>query len=142
MIVGDRHTGEIIHVWYFLNRTVAKVTLAVKSPIWRTYSAKTICPQDIGDWHLDVLVLQVTWHVECTIQGHSIERANSVEVVGIRLLRLALVRSKSKGLHVGAENGQHEVTARTSPLGKKQAFTECSQVRPGVSGRGEWVVLG
>lgn len=55
MIVGALRTVEITHVWYFGNRPVARIPLPVKSPIWRTYSAKTICAQDIGDWHVDVL---------------------------------------------------------------------------------------
>ena len=53
-IVGAQKPSEITHVWYFGNSQVARVNLPVKSFSWRTYSSKTIRPQDIGDWHVDV----------------------------------------------------------------------------------------
>jgi general secretion pathway protein A len=55
MIVGAVRTVEITHVWHFGNIPVARIPLPVKSPIWRTYSARTIRAQDIGDWHVNVL---------------------------------------------------------------------------------------
>ncbi|TET89518.1 MAG: DUF2914 domain-containing protein, partial [Desulfobacteraceae bacterium] len=54
-IVGAQSPIEITHVWYFGNSKMAKVNLPVKSSSWRTYSSKTIHPQDIGDWHVEVL---------------------------------------------------------------------------------------
>ena len=68
-IVGAQGTVEITHVWYFGNSTVAKVQLPVKSSTWRTYSAKTIRPQDIGDWHVNVLGPQgkVLWSAQFKI---------------------------------------------------------------------------
>jgi len=47
--------AEITHVWYFGEKERARVTLQVKSLNWRTYSSKSILPDDIGDWHVDIL---------------------------------------------------------------------------------------
>ena len=68
-IVGARVSSEITHVWYFGNTQVARVNLPVKSFDWRTYSSKTMRPQDIGDWHVDVLGPRgtVLWSVEFKI---------------------------------------------------------------------------
>ncbi len=54
-IVGARSPIEITHVWYFGNTERARVSLAVRSFTWRTYSSKVIQSQDIGNWHVDVL---------------------------------------------------------------------------------------
>jgi type II secretory pathway predicted ATPase ExeA len=54
-IVGARSPIEITHVWYFGNTERARVSLAVRSSTWRTYSSKVIQSQDIGNWHVDVL---------------------------------------------------------------------------------------
>ena len=68
-IAGAQGPSEITHVWYFGNTQMARVTLPVKSFDWRTYSSKTIRPQDIGDWHVDVLGPRgiVLWSVDFKI---------------------------------------------------------------------------
>ena len=68
-IVGAQSPIEITHVWYFGNSKMAKVNLPVKSPSWRTYSSKTIHPQDIGGWHVEVLGPEgsVLWSVQFKI---------------------------------------------------------------------------
>jgi len=68
-VVGAQSPNEITHVWYFGNSQVARVNLHVKSFSWRTYSSKTIRPQDIGDWHVDVLGPRgtVLWSVQFKI---------------------------------------------------------------------------
>jgi hypothetical protein len=54
-IIGAQTYSEIIHVWYYGETEKARVTLEVNSPRWRTYSSKIIQPQEIGEWHVDVL---------------------------------------------------------------------------------------
>jgi hypothetical protein len=71
MVFGAQGPSEITHVWYFGNSQVAKVNLPVRSFGWRTYSSKTIRPQDIGDWHVDVLGPRgnVLWSAQFKITG-------------------------------------------------------------------------
>ena len=68
-IVGAQGPSEITHAWYFGNSQVARINLPVKSGNWRTYSSKAIRPQDIGDWHVDVLGPKgaVLWSVQFKI---------------------------------------------------------------------------
>ena len=54
-ITGAQTPITITHVWYFRNTERARVNLPIKSYTWRTYSSKTIRPDDIGDWRVDVL---------------------------------------------------------------------------------------
>ena len=54
-IVGVKGPTEIIHVWYYGGTERARVTLAVNSPTWRTYSSKIIQAHETGEWHVDVL---------------------------------------------------------------------------------------
>jgi len=54
-IVGALNPISVTHVWYFGARERLRVSLAVKSANWRTYSSKTIHPQEIGDWSVEVL---------------------------------------------------------------------------------------
>jgi hypothetical protein len=46
---------EITHVWYFGHIEKARITLMINSYHWRTYSSKKILPNEVGDWHVDVL---------------------------------------------------------------------------------------
>ena len=68
-IVAAQSPIEITHVWYFGNSKMAKVNLPVECSSWRTYSSKTIHPQDIGDWHVEVLGPEgsVLWSVQFKI---------------------------------------------------------------------------
>ena len=51
----SRIPSKITHVWYLRDTERARVHLSIKSYSWRTYSSKTIRPDDIGDWRVDVL---------------------------------------------------------------------------------------
>ena len=54
-IVGAANPTWITHVWRFGGRERLRINLDVKSPNWRTYSAKTIVPTEIGDWNVEIL---------------------------------------------------------------------------------------
>lgn len=54
-IVGALNPTSVTHVWYFGDRERLRVSLAVRSANWRTYSSKTIRPKEIGDWSVEVL---------------------------------------------------------------------------------------
>lgn len=54
-IVGALNPISVTHAWYFGARERSRVSLVVKSVNWRTYSSKTIHPQEIGDWSVEVL---------------------------------------------------------------------------------------
>jgi hypothetical protein len=54
-ISGAQTPTQIRHVWYFGANERARVSLAVKSANWRTYSSKSIQPHEIGSWRVDVL---------------------------------------------------------------------------------------
>ena len=54
-IVGAVNPTKISHVWYYNDREMARVPLAVNSPNWRTYSSKKILHSQIGEWHVDIL---------------------------------------------------------------------------------------
>ena len=53
-IKGAGAPTEVAHVWYFDGKEQARIKLNVRSPIWRTYSAKEIRPSQAGDWRVDV----------------------------------------------------------------------------------------
>jgi hypothetical protein len=52
---GAADTTAITQVWYYQDREVARVELAVKSSSWRTWSTKKIPPEWQGNWRVDVL---------------------------------------------------------------------------------------
>lgn len=54
-IVGAKDTTEVTHVWYYEDEEMAKITLPVKSPSWRTWSSKSILKTWDGKWRVDVL---------------------------------------------------------------------------------------
>ncbi len=54
-IVGAEENTEITHVWYFEDDEMARVTLAIGSGDWRTYSSKRFLPQWAGNWRVVVL---------------------------------------------------------------------------------------
>ncbi len=54
-IVGAQGDTEITHVWYYRGDEMARVTLAVRSADWRTYSSKRFLPQWAGEWKVVVL---------------------------------------------------------------------------------------
>jgi hypothetical protein len=44
-----------VHVWSYGDVERARVSLAVNSNTWRTYSSKAIQAHEIGSWRVDVL---------------------------------------------------------------------------------------
>lgn len=54
-ITGAQGDTEVTHVWYFGDIERARVTLAVRSSSYRTYSSKRIQPHEIGPWRVEVL---------------------------------------------------------------------------------------
>ncbi|RJR26763.1 MAG: DUF2914 domain-containing protein [Candidatus Latescibacterota bacterium] len=46
---------SVVHVWYFGDREMARVELAVNGSPWRTWSSKKILPEWQGGWRVDVL---------------------------------------------------------------------------------------
>ena len=54
-IVGAEDTTAIVHSWYHGEDKVVDVGLPVKSPLWRTWSRKTIAPGGRGEWKVDVI---------------------------------------------------------------------------------------
>jgi hypothetical protein len=47
--------SEIEHVWYKGDAEQARVKLSIKGSPWRTYSAKTLPEDAVGDWRCDVV---------------------------------------------------------------------------------------
>ncbi len=43
------------HVWRYENEVLASIELGVTSPRYRTYSSKTILPEQVGNWRVDVV---------------------------------------------------------------------------------------
>lgn len=54
-VAGAADTTSITHVWYYNDREMSRVELAVKSANWRTWSSKMILPEWQGIWRVDVL---------------------------------------------------------------------------------------
>ena len=54
-IVGAQSPTEVVHVWSYGDVERARVSLAVNSSNWRTYSSKAIQAHEIGSWRVDVL---------------------------------------------------------------------------------------
>ncbi len=54
-IVGAGSPTEVVHVWSYGDVERARVSLAVNSSSWRTYSSKAIQEHEIGSWRVDVL---------------------------------------------------------------------------------------
>ncbi|MFQ5847346.1 MAG: DUF2914 domain-containing protein [Candidatus Methylomirabilales bacterium] len=57
---SPRPPTEITHVWYHGEREVARVTLSVNGPIWRTWSSKRILPTWTGSWRVEALTPEGT----------------------------------------------------------------------------------
>ncbi len=53
-------SGEITHVWYFGDREMARVTLPVEGPRWRTWSSKGILPGWTGQWKVEAVSTEGT----------------------------------------------------------------------------------
>ncbi len=53
-IAGAGTTATVFHIWYWGDREMARVELAVRSARWRTWSTKRILDEWRGEWHVDV----------------------------------------------------------------------------------------
>lgn len=53
-VIGADEPTEIVHVWYFNDEEKARVTLAVRSKNWRTWSSKRLLEYWTGKWRVDV----------------------------------------------------------------------------------------
>ena len=54
-IKGAKDSTAIVNSWYHGEAKVVDVSLPVKSPLWRTWSRKTIAPGGRGEWKVDVI---------------------------------------------------------------------------------------
>lgn len=54
-VTGAAKPTEITHIWYHGAKERARVSLAVRSASWRTYSSKLIMSNEVGEWHVDVV---------------------------------------------------------------------------------------
>jgi hypothetical protein len=54
-VVGATADTTITHNWYFQGTLKSSVQLPVRSPNWRTWSAKTMDPAWAGQWMVEVL---------------------------------------------------------------------------------------
>ena len=53
-ITGAQGETSIKHLWFHGDQLVSEVELPVKAASWRTYSSKTITPNMVGPWKVDV----------------------------------------------------------------------------------------
>jgi hypothetical protein len=53
--IRDMAGQRLTHRWLLNGREVAKINLAIDSIRWRTYSRKTITPQMVGRWRIELL---------------------------------------------------------------------------------------
>jgi hypothetical protein len=54
-VVGAEGETEITHNWYYKGALKSSVVLNVRSPNWRTWSSKTLKPEWIGEWMVEIL---------------------------------------------------------------------------------------
>ncbi len=54
-VVGAQEDTEVIHVWYYKGKLMSRTILPIKSVNWRTYSSKTVTPEDTGEWKVEIL---------------------------------------------------------------------------------------
>jgi hypothetical protein len=54
-IVGATDTTLVTHKWYWEGENVAEVELEIRYPRMRTWSYKTITPEMIGNWKVEVV---------------------------------------------------------------------------------------
>lgn len=55
LVAGAEELTEITHVWYYGEKKMAEVKLAIESPRYRTWSYKTILPEWVGEWRVEVV---------------------------------------------------------------------------------------
>ena len=53
-VSGSESPTEIKHIWYYKNNKMAEISLNVNSSPYRTWSFKSISPELIGEWYVEV----------------------------------------------------------------------------------------
>lgn len=53
-LLGATEETSIVHVWFHEGAEVARMTLPVRSSNWRTWSTKTLSPENTGEWRVEV----------------------------------------------------------------------------------------
>jgi len=56
-LTGAQTGSTVEHVWSREGEEVARVSLAIGGPNWRTWSSKNIAPEWTGAWRVDVVVM-------------------------------------------------------------------------------------
>ena len=54
-IVGAPSETQVSHRWYYGEQLMAEVSLPVRGANWRTWSTKSVMPQWVGNWRVDVV---------------------------------------------------------------------------------------
>ncbi len=54
-IYGAVKPTQIKHVWYYGDKKLAEVPLSIKYPRMRTWSCKSIIPEWVGDWYVEII---------------------------------------------------------------------------------------
>jgi hypothetical protein len=54
-VVGATGDTKITHNWYYKGALKASVVLNVRSSNWRTWSSKTMKPEWVGEWMVEIL---------------------------------------------------------------------------------------
>lgn len=54
-VVGAQGETQITHNWYYKGALKASVVLNVRSSNWRTWSSKTMNPDWVGEWMVEIL---------------------------------------------------------------------------------------
>jgi hypothetical protein len=54
-VVGAEGETVVYHLWYYGEELMSRVELPVKSPSWRTWSAKDLLEESPGAWHVEIL---------------------------------------------------------------------------------------
>lgn len=54
-IVGAPSETRVSHRWYYGDQLMAEVSLPVRGTNWRTWSTKSVIPDWVGNWRVDVV---------------------------------------------------------------------------------------
>ncbi len=54
-IVGAPDETQVSHRWYYGDQLMAEVSLPVRGTNWRTWSTKSVMPEWVGNWRVDVV---------------------------------------------------------------------------------------
>jgi hypothetical protein len=53
--VTGMEKGEILHRWMREGKTVTEIRIPIGGPVWRVWSAKSVSPESVGGWRVEVL---------------------------------------------------------------------------------------